>query len=271
MAIWQRRGHERLVLQRGGEARSEEPPEPTAHRQRLGARSWTLYHLGRSILKTYAWARIDMDVERRAPLPDGPKILAANHPTTTDPFYILTLLSEPVSVLVTASAFSVRGFGWYLRRSGHVPAVRGSNGTTVDAVVRKVLDGCNVAIFPEGALSPLGGGFHRPHSGVARVALRTGAPVIPVGIGLLRDRIRVSEVDLPQGAETGHLYMSGRYCMTVGRPVYCEGDPEDRDRVCAVAEDIMRRIRRLAGESERRAVRPVVGIPRNQAEFVRIR
>jgi 1-acyl-sn-glycerol-3-phosphate acyltransferase len=45
-----------------------------------------------------------------------------------------------------------------------------------------------VAIFPEGLVSPHEGGCHAPRSGVARLALKTGAPVIPVGISLLRDR-----------------------------------------------------------------------------------
>ncbi|MEJ2520858.1 MAG: 1-acyl-sn-glycerol-3-phosphate acyltransferase, partial [Desulfuromonadales bacterium] len=39
--------------------------------------------------------------------------------------------------------------------------------------------GESIAIFPEGNLSPLSGGCHAPRSGVARLALTTGAPVIP--------------------------------------------------------------------------------------------
>jgi 1-acyl-sn-glycerol-3-phosphate acyltransferase len=206
------------------------------------------YRLGRSVVDLYARAMLKMDIQWRAPLPDGPKILAANHPTTTDPFYILTLLSEPVSVLVTAAAFDVPGFGDYLRATGHVPAVRGSGGATVEA-------GRSVAIFPEGALSPLAGGFHRPHSGVARVTLRTGAPVIPVGIGLQRERIRVTKTDVDGDTVIGHLYTSGPYAMTVGRPLTFKGDVQDREHVHAVAGHIMHHIHSLARESEGRIER----------------
>ncbi len=214
-----------------------------------------LYSTGRSFLAAYVRLMLDVDIQRYAPLPEGPKILAANHPTTTDPFYILILLSEPVSVLVTAAAFDVPGFGAYLRAAGHLPAVRASGGATVEAVTRRIEAGRSVAIFPEGALSPLAGGFHRPHSGVARVALRTGAPVIPVGIGVQRDRIRVTETNIEGGKTIGHFYASGPYAMTVGRSLTFEGDVQDRERVRAVAGHIMNHIRKLARESQRR-IRP---------------
>jgi 1-acyl-sn-glycerol-3-phosphate acyltransferase len=211
-----------------------------------------LYGTGRSLVAAYARLMLDVDIQWHAPLPEGPKILAPNHPTTTDPLYLLTLISEPVSVLLTAASFDVPGLGAYLRAAGHVPAVRGSGGGTVDAMVRQVEDGRSVAIFPEGALSPLSGGFHRPHSGVARVALRTGAPVIPVGIGLQRDRIHVTEAEVNGDKAIGHLYARGPYALTVGRPLTFGGDVHDRERVHAVACHIMNHVRDLARESEGR-------------------
>lgn len=72
------------------------------------------------------------------------------------------------------------------------------------------------------------------------------------GKGLQRDRIRVTETDVDGGKMIGHLYTSGPYAMTVGRPLYFEGDVQDRERVCAAADHIMNRIRNLARESEGR-------------------
>jgi 1-acyl-sn-glycerol-3-phosphate acyltransferase len=209
-----------------------------------------LYTMGRSLVAAYTRLMLDVDIQWHAPLPEGPKILAANHLTTIDPLYLLPLLSEPVSVLLTAVSFDVPVVGAYLRATGHVPAIRGSGGATVDAMVRQVEAGRSVAIFPEGALSPLAGGFHRPHSGVARVALRTSAPVIPVGIGLQRDRIRVTEGKIDGDKAIGHFYLSGPYAITVGRPLAFAGDVQDHERVRAVASQIMHHIRILARESE---------------------
>jgi 1-acyl-sn-glycerol-3-phosphate acyltransferase len=211
----------------------------------------TLFKMGRLLLSAYMGLMLDVDIQRHGPLPDGPKILAVNHPTSIDPFYILTLLPEPVSVLITAAAFDKPLFGPYLRATGHIAAVRGSGGATVEAVSRQIEAGRSVAIFPEGALSPIGG-FHRPHSGLARIALRTGAPVIPVGIGLQDDRIRVTETNIDGEKVTGHFYTSGPYAMTVGRPLYFEGDAQDRERVRTATTHIMNHIRSLAHESQSR-------------------
>jgi len=214
-----------------------------------------LYQMGRSLMTAYTSLMLNVNTRWHAPLPEGPMILASNHPTTTDPLYLLPLLSQPVSFVITAASFDVPVAGAYLRAAGHVPAVRGSGGATVDAVARQVEAGRSVAVFPEGALSPLGGGFQRPHSGVARVALRTGAPVIPIGIGLQRHRIRVTEAVVDGEKATGHLYTSGPYAITVGRPLTFEGDVRDQERVRAVAGHIMHHIRDLASESESR-IRP---------------
>ena len=211
-----------------------------------------LYQVGRSLMSAYASLMLDVDIRCHAPMPQGPKILAPNHPTTTDPLYLLALLPEPVSFLITAALFNVPIVGGYLRAAGHVPAVRRSGGATVDAMVRQVEAGHSVAIFPEGALSPLAGGFHAPHSGVARVALRTGAPVIPIGIGLQRERIRVIETEVDGEKAIGHLYTRGPYAITVGRPQTFRGDFQDHERVRAVASQIMHQIQDLATESERR-------------------
>lgn len=212
----------------------------------------TLYYAGRTALDLYTRLMLRKDVQCRATLPDGPKILAANHPTTTDPFYILTLVPEQMSILVTEGAFDVPVFGRYLLGAGHVPAVRNSGGATIGALKRKLEAGRSVAIFPEGALSPIEGGFHPPHTGVARLALSTGAPVVPVGIGLQRDRIRVSSTEIDGKDEVAHLYLEGPYAATVGEAVQFSGDAWDRERVRSVAQQIMRRIIHLAHESDSR-------------------
>jgi len=211
-----------------------------------------LYSLSRLVVGLYTRNMLEMDVQWHSLLPDGPKILAPNHPTTMDPIYLLSLLSEPASFLVAAAAFDIPLVGHYLRIAGHVPAVRGSGGATVDALIRKVLSGRNIAIFPEGALSPLAGGFHRPHSGVARIALRTGAPVIPIGIGLRRDCIHVTRAKVKGDEAVGHFYLNGPYAITVGKPMYFTGDVQDRRQVRSTANLVMHHIKKLAFESEDR-------------------
>jgi 1-acyl-sn-glycerol-3-phosphate acyltransferase len=216
------------------------------------AREEVLYYFGRLTIGMYAHLVLQMDVVRHTPLPSGPKIIAANHPTTTDPFLIMLLTLEPMSILVTEAAFRVPVFGRYLLETSHVPAARNSAGATVAALEQAVKEGRTVSIFPEGAISPSAGGFHQPHTGIARVALRTGAPVIPVGIGLQRERIQYMNTGLTGQNEVLTWYTGGQYAMTVGEPLHFAGDVEDRAYVRSVAAQIMRRIARLAGQSARR-------------------
>lgn len=210
--------------------------------------------------------QLDLDVACRASLPEGPKILAANHPTTTDPFYLLTLTQEQMNIMVTGATFEVPGFGAYLRAAGHVPVVAGSGGTTVEAAIRLLKEGGVVGIFPEGALSPLEFGesstigelgFCKARSGVARIALETGVPVIPVGISLDPTRIEVREIEVREievesGVETARLYLNGPYAMTVGEPMTLEGDINDWDEVKMQAQRVMDRIAALSRESQAR-------------------
>lgn len=210
---------------------------------------------GQEALRLYAATMLKMDVVWHAALPPGPKILAANHPTTTDPFYLLTLMPSPASVLVTEAAFKVPVFGRYLRAAGHVPAVLRSGGTTLEAVGQKLAAGHAVAIFPEGALSPCPGRLHPPHTGVARLALSTGAPVIPVGIDLDYRHVLPFTADIDGQATPGRLYLRGRYAITVGQPLWFRGNVQNWGLVRSVAGQVMQRIGALTGESAQRLAR----------------
>jgi 1-acyl-sn-glycerol-3-phosphate acyltransferase len=207
-----------------------------------------LYKTGRLALTLLARTTLDMRILYDAPLPQGPKIIAPNHPTTIDPFVITTVVREQVHVLVTESAFKMPLFGAYLRRAGHIPVVARSGREAFDAARNLLLDGKTIAIFTEGALSPTGG-YGRSHTGAARLALHTGAPIIPVGIALESARIRHMEAGVTDAngeVEVARLYFGGPYMMTVGLPWYLQGDVENRELVRATSEQLMQRIMALA-------------------------
>ncbi len=210
------------------------------------------YSLGRSAVAGYAQSMLKVDISRHAPLPAGPKIIAANHPTTTDPFYITLLTSEPVHMLITEMCFQVPVVGQALRLAGHVPVVSGSGHTALEKAVLLLRSGLTVVIFPEGALSPTEDGVHRPHTGVARMALMAGVPVVPVGISPEWRRIWRVDATVRGKTEVARWYLHGPYAMTVGEPMRFAGDAEDRAYVRSVSDRIMQRIARLARESAER-------------------
>ena len=210
------------------------------------------YSMGRIAVASYTQFALRMNISRHAPLPKGPKIIAANHPTTTDPILITQVTSEPMHILITEMCFKVPVVGKLLRMAGHIPVVAGNGRVAFDEAIQLLRDGKTVGIFPEGALSPLDGGACHPHTGVARMALMAGAPVIPVGIHLERERIKFVETTVDDKTETARWYLRGPYAMTVGEPMRFEGHVEDRQYVRSVSE----RITCLSHESAQRIGAP---------------
>jgi len=162
------------------------------------------------------------------------------------------LTPEPISILITEMCFQVPVLGQFLRQAGHVPVIDGKGRTAFDKAAKLLKAGHTVGIFPEGALSPLAGGVCPPHTGVARLALSTGTPIIPVGICLQREHIRFRETTVGGKTEIARFYLQGPYAVTIGEPMRFEGNVEDRQHVRSVSERIMQRIACLACESERR-------------------
>ena len=119
----------------------------------------------------------------------GPVILASNHRAAVDTAVIALTAGRPVSFLGKAEYFAGRGLkgralASFLSALGYVPVDRANAKAGLDALhaARGVLDaGGSFAIYPEGTRS-LDGRLHRGHTGVATLALETGAPVVPVGL-----------------------------------------------------------------------------------------
>jgi len=205
-----------------------------------------MYWFSRPVVRTYTGTMLNMNVQKLEEMPPGPKIIAANHPSTTDPFFVASMVGQQSFILINEVLFNVPILGEYLRRSGHIPVRAGNGQAAMDAALERLAEGKNIIIFPEGALSPLGGGFQSARTGVARLALMSGAPVIPVGIHLNWKRVRVIRSVVRGQEEYGRWYISGPYNQTVGAPLHYKGDVNDREHTRKVAENVMYHIIELA-------------------------
>lgn len=210
-----------------------------------------LYRGGKRVVNWYAKTALDFEVAYQAPLPTGATLFVANHPTTLDPFLLTLITEKAISIMVHETLFKVPLFGRYLRAAGHIEVINGSGMAALSSGMRLLEIGRSVAIFPEGGISPQSGGLLKAHSGAARLALATGAQVVPVGIGLERERIRYIETMVDGVPEVARWY-SGAYRMTAGKPTNYTGDINDWSYVNSVTQHMMDSIAALMRASESR-------------------
>ena len=114
----------------------------------------------------------------------GGLIVAANHRSFLDPFAIGGALpwSRPMHYVAKVDLFERRWQGWILSRLGAFPIRRGESDEESVVTARQVVErGGAVCIFPEGTRIR-SGALAEPKRGVGRLALQTGAPVIPAAV-----------------------------------------------------------------------------------------
>lgn len=112
----------------------------------------------------------------------GPVILAANHLTNFDVFPMQIVLPRLIFYMGKAELFNNPLIDAYLRRLGAFPVQRGAKDEWALEHARKVLEhGQVLGMFPEGTRSK-GRGLRTAKTGVARLALATGAPIVPLAI-----------------------------------------------------------------------------------------
>lgn len=209
------------------------------------------YQIGRSIVAVFVRGLLRADIYQPAPMPKGAKILVVNHPSTSDPAYVTVLTKEQTTILIKETLFKVPLFGRSLRMAGHVPVVAGKGQAALEAGIHLLKAGRTVVIFPEGEISPENA-FHKAHSGAARMALATGAPVIPIGISLEYKKLRQVYTTVDGKREVSSWYLHGPYAMTVGEAITFRGDVDDREQVHKVTGQIMQQIGLLCQHSQRR-------------------
>lgn len=173
----------------------------------------------------------------------GPAILAANHLSALDSAFVPLVVPRKVTYVAKAEYFEK----WYSRLFfeawGQIPIDRSGGKASEGALLaaRKVLEqGGLFGIYPEGTRSP-DGRLYKGHTGVARLALATGAPVIPVGI------VGTFQV-MPKGKR---FPRRGRVQVKFGRPMKYSKDrlgvPESV-ALRLITDEIMYAIQQLTGQ-----------------------
>src|SRR3954452_5325184 len=142
-----------------------------------------VYWIVRAILQPFFHLYFRVTRIGREHLPkDGPCIIAANHRSFLDPFVIGIMLCRPVYFVAKKELFGNRLQAWFLNALGAFPIDRGNADKDAMSTAREILErGDAVVIFPEGTRTRPGA-LGSPKRGVGRLALETGAAVVPVAV-----------------------------------------------------------------------------------------
>lgn len=177
-----------------------------------------------------------MRIEGRERIPAGPYILVANHTNWKDPPALEFTFEVAIRFMAKVEAFRMFFLGGLMRGIGCFPVRRGEGDRRAVMTCLQVLRAGNpLGFFPEGTRSR-DGVLHRAHPGVAFLAQRSGAPILPVGI---------------TGMATAKAFRSD-IAVHVGEPFRLKDlalrqDPSDQE----VADAIMRRVAALLPETMR--------------------
>jgi 1-acyl-sn-glycerol-3-phosphate acyltransferase len=181
---------------------------------------------------------------------DGPLILAANHASNLDApvigAWLIPKLGRRIHWLGKKELFDWPVVGWVAANGGVHPVDRGSADVEAFRLARRILDeGQVLFVFPEGTRSP-DGSLQEAHDGLASLALRTGAPIVPIAIA-------GSSKVWPRGQKLPHP--GGRVTVRVGRPFrladVLPSDVERRTAKTLATKAIMERIAEMLPLSQR--------------------
>jgi 1-acyl-sn-glycerol-3-phosphate acyltransferase len=204
----------------------------------LKAILWPIFHV------LFRWR---IDGRQHVPA-SGAAVIAANHQSFCDSLFLPAAIRRRVTYLAKAEYFDAKRTAWFFRAVGQIPIQRGGGDASARALAtaREVLDrGDLIALYPEGTRS-IDGNVHRGRTGVARLALECGVPVIPVGIEGT-DRIQ------PVGSRWFRPFKTVR--VSFGPPmtfdaaalVDAETGRTSSERLRSFTDELMAEISRLAG------------------------
>jgi len=211
--------------------------------------------MGREVGQLYGAARAVLDplfdflwrieVEGVDHLPEhGGAILAPNHLSVLDHFVLASSLPRRITFVGKAEYMDDWKTKYIFPALGMIPIDRGGGSAAnraLDAAARVLGDGELFGIYPEGTRSR-DGKLHKGHTGVARLAMRTGCPIIPVGLqGTL-------EVQRPDAALPKPFKMMR---VRLGRPLstarYAD-HPHSKLALREITDELMYEIRELSGQ-----------------------
>ncbi|NUS15515.1 MAG: 1-acyl-sn-glycerol-3-phosphate acyltransferase [Streptomyces sp.] len=182
---------------------------------------------------------------------EGPAILASNHLSFSDSFFLPAVLDRKVTFIAKEEYFTTPGVkgkltAAFFKGVGQLPVdrsgARGAGEAAVKSGVAVLARGELFGIYPEGTRSPDGRLYRGKPGGLARVALASGAPVIPVAM-----------IDTEKVQPVGKVVpkLSVRPGIRIGKPLdfsRYHGMEADRFILRSITDEVMYEIMKLSGQ-----------------------
>jgi 1-acyl-sn-glycerol-3-phosphate acyltransferase len=177
--------------------------------------------------------RVEIRGGERIPVHGG-VVLVANHESLIDPWFLSLATPRPVRYMAKAELWRYPGLRWVMRQFGTFPIERtGGDGAGFSRAAELLAAGEALGMFPQGTCLPY---RSRPFKrGAARLALVTGAPIVPVALVGTEKALRPGrfKIGLP------------RVHVLVGAPIPVERTAPTPDHAAALTEQIERAISAL--------------------------
>jgi 1-acyl-sn-glycerol-3-phosphate acyltransferase len=203
-----------------------------------------LYWIIKVVLTPFIRTGVRVHVEGRDNVPKrGPVILAANHRSFLDSIFIPLVVHRRVTFVAKAEYFDDPKTAWFFRGVGQIPIRRegGSASERALASATEVLQAGQVfGIYPEGTRTR-DGLMHRGHTGVARLAMRCGAPIVPVGL-IGTDDVQPIDSKMPKF----NRHITIRFGEPID-PARYAGRENDRLALRELTDELMYEICQLSG------------------------
>jgi 1-acyl-sn-glycerol-3-phosphate acyltransferase len=174
---------------------------------------------------------------------NGPVIIASNHLSFSDSIFMPLVVPRKVTFLAKSEYFTSPGLKGFIKKItfialGQVPIDR-SGGKRSEAALltglRLLKENHCIGIYPEGTRSP-DGRLYKGRTGIARMAIESGAPIIPVAM------FNTAEIQ-PTGQVVPKVQ---RVEMVFGEPIYLTGDSTDQELLRKETNKIMETIAALS-------------------------
>jgi 1-acyl-sn-glycerol-3-phosphate acyltransferase len=209
-----------------------------------------IYEVVRVITVTFAVSAFRLRAYGSENVPSGPVILAPNHASFMDHFFCAACIRRHVQFMAKSQLFGSGVMSWIFNHGGVFPVRRGNQDEEAFVTAFKILErGGAIGMYVEGGRSRTGEVGTDPRPGIGRLALESGAAVVPVGI---------------VGSHQVRNWKRGKFPKVIvqyGAPIaYERVESSTRAQQQVVADQILGRIRELhdgiAKPKRRSAPRP---------------